>query len=376
MKIGILTLPLETNYGGILQAYALQKTLRDMGHDVLTIDHHQPKRYKSFFHHLRGYINRCVQHYIYGKDISIYWNGFMPPEIYKRISSNTQPFIEKNIKKTQRILTTKLIEIEKEYNFDAYVVGSDQVWLPTYFPHTFLPFLHRDNVIKIVYAASSGRLSWMDFESSVTQARKFSRTFKAFSTREESLGRRASNVLQRDVVTVLDPTMLLEPQDYISVSEDGWIFPEKTLFTYVLDRSSEKKQIIEEIAKKYNLEIIEGNVKTDYVKKKGINLDDCVFPSVERWIQGISASSFVVTDSFHGTVFSILFNKPFISIGNARRGLERFDSLLRMFNLHNRLVCSLKDVVEKETEMIDWNFVNAKLSERRKKSLEFLSNNL
>ncbi len=376
MKIGILTLPLETNYGGILQAFALQKTLREMGHDVITIDHHQPKRYKSFFHHLRGYINRCVQHYVYGKDVSTCWNGFMPPEVYKYVSSKTQPFIEKNINKTQWIQTTKLIEIEKEYKFDAYVVGSDQVWLPTYFPYTFLPFVHRDEVIKIVYAASCGRLSWMDFESYVAQAKIFSKSFKAFSSREESLVQRASSVLQREVVNVLDPTMLLEPKDYLSVCEDRGTFPENTLFTYVLDGSSEKQQIVEEISEKYNLEIVEGNVKTNYVKKKNINLDDCVFPPVERWIQGINAASFVVTDSFHGTVFSILFNKPFIAIGNARRGLGRFDSLLKIFNLNNRLVCSLKDVVEMETEMIDWDFVNTKLSERRKKSLEFLSNNL
>jgi len=105
-------------------------------------------------------------------------------------------------------------------------------------------------------------------------------------------------------------------------------------------------------------------------ERKGIN--DCVFPPVEEWIRGFIDAEFVVTDSFHGTVFSILFNKPFVSIGNKGRGLSRFTSLLKMFKLENRLIFNSEYCNLDNLNSIDWERTNSILRDKREKSLRFL----
>ena len=112
MKIGILTHPLETNYGGILQAFALQKVLRDMGHDVYTIDRHNTPRYPSVFRQFLSFCKRNLLHYLKGKNVSTAWNPFISEKDFKYISNNTQKFIDKNIQLTDRIDSHQLREID------------------------------------------------------------------------------------------------------------------------------------------------------------------------------------------------------------------------------------------------------------------------
>lgn len=108
------------------------------------------------------------------------------------------------------------------------------------------------------------------------------------------------------------------------------------------------------------------------------NINDFVFPNPAAWLRGFEGAKFVVTDSFHGTAFSILHNIPFIAIGNVARGLSRFQSLLKMFGLEDRLVKDINSVnidnfAEKE---IDWERVNVVLEKEREKAVGFLENNL
>ena len=89
------------------------------------------------------------------------------------------------------------------------------------------------------------------------------------------------------------------------------------------------------------------------------------------------SADYIITDSFHGTLFSIIFNKKFISIGNKRRGLSRFTSILKQLGLENRLLLDVSDFSpELLNEDIDWDSVNIKLEVERKESIEFLKNNL
>ena len=99
-----------------------------------------------------------------------------------------------------------------------------------------------------------------------------------------------------------------------------------------------------------------------------------VYPPVDDWLYNIQRAKFVVTDSFHGTVFSILFNKPFISIGNSKRGLARFQSLLGRFGLEDRLVQDVEfdDLLETMRRPIDYILVNSIIREERSKSIDFL----
>ncbi len=102
------------------------------------------------------------------------------------------------------------------------------------------------------------------------------------------------------------------------------------------------------------------------------DINDCVFPPVEEWIRGVIDAEFVITDSFHGTVFSILFNKPFIAIANKSRGLTRFESLLKQFQLEDRLVFPTDNFNIDNLNEIDREKTNAILVREKKRSMEFI----
>ncbi len=372
MKIGILTLPQETNYGGILQAFALQRILCDMGHEVLTIDRHNRREYPSLMIHFAGYCKRLFFHYLQRRhEISTKWNPFISEEEYKASSAKTQQFIERNIRLTCHVFSDELAKIEEKYRFDAYVVGSDQVWLDNYCPASFLDFVHRNDVKRVAYAASCGKKSFFNSPSKVNQCRGLAKLFNGISVREEQLVAKCKEQLGVNAVWVLDPTMLLGPNDYLKsiITNVGG---EPVLFSYVLDTNSEKKNLVNFISKSLRLQIVNGN------RIEEIGNNSKAFPSVDDWIGNISRSNFVVTDSFHGTVFSILFNKPFISVINKERGADRFRSLLHKFGLERRLITDIK--IEELSlliqEKIDFNLVNKILKDEKEKSLSFLRNSL
>lgn len=375
MRIGILTLPQETNYGGILQAFALQKVLRDMGHEALTIDRHQRRQYDSFSKHIGGYLKRLYHHYVFKKNVSPRWNPFLTENEYRTISQNTQRFIDANIAMTRRAFSDQLFEIDKEYSFDAYVVGSDQVWLDYYCPNSFLDFVKRDNVIKIVYAASCGPQSFFCNDNKLALCKELAKTFVGVSVREQSLVDLCKESLGVDAKWVLDPTMLLRQEDYIGRIGQPLDQESPILFSYILDESNSKDAILSSIAKAKNLEVVHGGTTKKYIKGITKSINDCVYPSVEDWLYKIASSSFVVTDSFHGTVFSILFNRPFITICNSHRGSNRFFSLLSLFGLESRLIKESDSVnIEKIIgESIDYTKVNTILEGERKKSMTFLT---
>lgn len=160
--------------------------------------------------------------------------------------------------------------------------------------------------------------------------------------------------------------MLLTPDDYIEVSEPV-AGDEPVLFSYILDSSGYKDFIVESVAKMLNVPVVNGNrVGTVTGKEKS-------FPTVDNWLRNISRARFVVTDSFHGTVFSILFNKPFVTIGNARRGIARLQSLLGRFGLQGRLIePEGLDHMQIVGEPIDFSRVNEIIASDRIKSLSFI----
>lgn len=371
MKVGILTLPLETNYGGNLQAFALQKTIRDMGHEAITIDRHNRKEYRSFKHHLAGYVKRIFLHYVRGQKVSTKWNPFISVEDYRASSVETQKFIDRNIKLTRRVFSDQLAEVDKEYMFDAYVVGSDQVWLDKYCPMSFLSFVNRDGVRKVTYAASCGKESFFNNSNKVKACKLLAKEFNGISVREETLVNKCKDLLDIDAKWVIDPTMLLKPKDYLNATENH-VGEEPILFSYVLDATPDKNKIISAIAKDLNLPVVNGN--------RLHNPEDAskAFPSVDDWIHNINRSQFVITDSFHGTVFAILFNKPFITIGNTKRGIDRFTSILDLFSLNSRLVLDgeLLKAIDIYKLPIDFDKVNNVLETERCISVQFLEKSL
>ena len=147
-------------------------------------------------------------------------------------------------------------------------------------------------------------------------------------------------------IDLLDPTMLIDLDDYTSLVEKENIEQSPgTLFTYILDKDSEKLKIIDDIVDTYNLKPFSVMPLKNFSEPGKKDIYDYVFPAPEKWIIRFMDAQFVVTDSFHGILFYILFNKLFISIANKGRGLTRFTSLLKLFHLEDRLIFSFEGFV-------------------------------
>jgi len=372
MKIGILTQPLLNNYGGLLQNYALQHVLNVMGHEVETVDWEPVKEgaLKEWLYHQKllmlGCFNKNVERprYILNKAEAAV------------IGQNTSQFVKKYIHVcSQKARSLEdFANIDRQYKYNAYVVGSDQVWRPDYnstmMPAMFLNFVQREDVKRIAYAASFGTDRW-EFTTEMTKTcAQLAQKFDLITVREASGVMLCQDYLGVKAKHVLDPTMLLNKEDYVHlVIEEKEPESEGTLFHYILDPSAEKKTFIEKVAQEHGLKPFtimpkcqaENRTKRD-VKK---HIEDCVFPSVTSWLCGFMDAKMVIVDSFHGAVFSIIFNKPFWVIKNNYRGNARFESLLGLYGLEDRLI-SIDNVSQLDMNVsVDWNRVNSIRSNER-----------
>lgn len=379
MKIAILTQPLNDNYGGLLQAYALKEVLQSMGHEVIIINR-QSKKSPQW----RKYAS-IVKSLLIGRTIAP--NIFLKQTYKDILSRETIKFREKYFPNLSELITDNKGMIElNNMGFDAYIVGSDQCWRPRYSPEIqnyFLDFADNDKKVKrIAYAASFGVSHWEFTEEDTARSKEFLKRFDAISVREDSAIELVRDKLGRDdAIHVLDPTMLLSIEQYSEL-----VKAEKTpaspgnLKVYILDKTEEKDNFVRQIEERLQLKAFEVLPKKRLNEGKVTkdNIEDFVYPNPAAWLRGFEDAKFVVTDSFHGTVFSILHNIPFVAIGNKDRGLSRFESLLKMFGLEDRLVVDVSDASVDEflKKEIDWERVNDMLKIRRMSALEFLKNNL
>ena len=366
MRIGILTLPLHTNYGGILQAYALQEVLRRMGHETVLLDS-SPYRQIHWIKFPFSIIKRTIKKYIKGERILVFYEHFHN-RTYPIVSQYTSMFINRYISRIEAD-AKKL----KEHDYDAIIVGSDQIWRPQYSPKSFLDFAYNWQIVRIAYAASFGTDAWEYTKKQTKRCRILVKRFHKISVRESSGVKLCQEHLGVEAVHVLDPTMLLTKEDYVRLIDKSSIPTvscQNTLLCYILDMTTEKKALIDIVAEKEKLRPYYVNSRIDDLYAP---LQERIQHPVEQWLRGFHEADFIVTDSFHACVFSILFNKPFIVYGNKARGMERFISLLKSFQLEDRLICSLQDISERLSQPILWERVNAKLSVLRELSMEFLT---
>lgn len=370
MKVGILTHPLENNYGGLLQAYALQTVIRRMGHDVYTIDRHNKEKRSPLPRHILGFLKRCYKrHLLHNPRISTCWNAYLTLEDKKVLGQHMWPFVVRNMKITDQVWSHELKKIDEKYQFDAYIVGSDQVWLPNYSLDSFLDFVKREGVIKCSYAASGSCTSWSP--ALIKKCRSLAQSFKGLSVREKDLIDFCYKDLGCTAQHVLDPTLLLDKDDYLSAinkNENN----EPVIFSYVLDKTQEKEDIINRVSCHFKMPVAWVNAKKTYYKRNDININDCIFPSVDEWINNLNNATFVVTDSFHGMAMSIVFKKPFVVIGNKNRGISRFKSLLGSLGLEERLINNIDEFTEKLLSPIDYCKVYSIIESKRKESIIFL----
>jgi len=364
MRIGILTQPLINNYGGILQNYALQKVLKDLGEEPVTLNFvHRPIRWSLI--RLCCSVVKRLSRRLFGRNQK-YLNPIKEERDVFTVQPSQKKFIADYISKKD--LTSALTSVQEEIkDFDAFIVGSDQIWRPLYSPNInnfFLDFANKDQR-KIAYAASFGTKQW-EFPAELTAlASTCLQRFDGISVREDSGVRLCKDYLSCDAVQVLDPTLLLKQSDYVSLTL-GFekVRFKKYIAIYILDKNKLKNKMIDRLASFNGTKVCElGTSQTGELQ------------SIEAWLSGIQYADMVITDSFHGTVFSIIFHKPFVAFFNPERGNARFESLLKPLGLENRLVALDSDSPSPMAE-IDWENVDEKLSQMRKFSLDFLKNAL
>ncbi|MFR9545219.1 MAG: polysaccharide pyruvyl transferase family protein [Rikenellaceae bacterium] len=383
MKIAILTQPLLNNYGGLLQAYALQKVVRELGHDVAT-DRHGARGTLTCSELAIRFIHYCIQKYLRGSKLHNPFR-FLPNQYKKHlanikvISVNCDTFTDKYIKVIDFFEGAKTPRHEVFSQFDALIVGSDQIWRPAYsnVAAYFLDFAQDANIKKISYAASFGKDTVDEFKPHLLQkCAKSLKYFHAISVREDSGAILCKKHFGCEATHVPDPTLLLEKEDYIQLieDEDQEELP-NVLMAYVLDESPEKQTIINTLAKELNLSPLKVMPKQE-LTPESTDINDCIYPSVSSWLRGFRDAQFVITDSFHGTVFAIIFNKPFLSIVNKNRGASRFYSLLKIFNLENRIIRDQKELQERMHQPINFEQVNTIRKQWQKLGKLFLSQNL
>ena len=359
MKIGIVTFHRAINFGGVLQAFALQNILKIKGYDCEIIDYYCPfieahYRTKNYFTILQ------LKRFFY----TLLYNGEL-----KRNIKGFEKFLANYLKISKnKYYPINLVEINEYY--DKFITGSDQVWSPTcagFDSGYFLSFV-TDNSKKISYAASFGtkELPFSKTEEYINRLKQF----WAISVRETSGSKIVYDLIGKKVKVVLDPTLLLKKQQWEELFDDKKYHKEKYILVYMI---SEDKRILE-LAKKMSRKT---GKKVFYIndriyKTKGVENLRKVTP--DEWVRLFLNADMVFTNSFHGIAFSINFNKEFYAYylqGNLSAN-ERIINILSIFCLENRLekkeICCL--------ESIDYEKINKKLEVLRNESITFLSNSL
>lgn len=361
MKIGILTFHSAHNYGAVLQAYALKRKLEMYEQYVeiidyrnITIENNYNKKIKK-----KCCLKNIKRPKILWKNLCFDLNIKYAQPYWEKQWDEFSAFIKANLIKKDCIQDANSIESYVK-KFDILIVGSDQVWCSDLTggldPVYFLDFLYSG--IRVSYAASMNRKKILDKEKQII--RYWLEKYDSISVREESLAK-SIRELGYEVKTVVDPTLLLTAKDYLTIEkkrdEDNYIF------AYYVTEDSKMSRLAHDLSEKKNMKLYELH----YYHKK--NFDDSYqFSNLGPgdFLTMIKNASFVITNSFHGTAFSIIYHVAFYSYGNN----IRIYSLLKDLELLDRMGTSYEVKVEK----IDWKLVDDKILSYRKSSEQFIKN--
>lgn len=360
MKVGILTYHFSNNYGAVLQAYALMEQLCLMGHEPMLVDRTPIKT---------DLLHRLYQ--IFNSNSSLYWTKFRQFQ-RDRLKPKTQPFYTDK----------EVADAIGLYNLDALIVGSDQIWRNTMCGHSyFLNFLSDASPVRrISYAASFGTSTWNTKRQDTELIRNLLHKFDRISVRENSGQKICNDVFDVESELVVDPTMLHEAkfyEDRILNAAPG--NPSGRLVSYILGKAAlSMVTTANSLAAKYSLE----HHELYWLGKdlRGLKLTNILTQrhhiTVEEWLSEIRDAEYVVTNSFHCAVFSILFKKKFVVLEYESGGNDRLITLLGELGIENRLCKPNTDLSHIIDAPIDYDSLMKKLVQLRNTSLDFLNNSL
>ena len=352
MKVGILTQHFFKNYGGILQNWALQQVLLKFGHDPLTFEHDTCySRTRWLLRSAKQVLQTCSL-----KNLPAYpYRGRVGHRAFI-------DFIITNIRSVTVHGFTP--DLERRYACEAFIVGSDQVWRPAFnrgrLYSMYLDFAG-DEIRKVAYAASFGVSDWEYSNAETSRCSELAKRFNAISVREDSAIGLCREHLGVQSTWVLDPTLLLDREDYICLCKH---IPQekKILLINALHLTDDIMVFAKDLAQAKGLRI------------KLLQAGNKLKPedSIEKWLAAFRDAEAVVTDSFHGMSFSIIFNKPFYIFKNESGGVARYFSLLQLLGLENRIV----DRGQALYENIDWATINKNRNDMKRESIHFLKESL
>lgn len=361
MRIAIVTTEQAANYGGVMQNFALQHCLKKLGHAPITLDR------IGYTLSVKRYIlaqGKTLMLRMLGKTNRKFYSGY-PPVLQRNNDFNG--FVSRFIK-TSRPFLSYPPRILKKLHADVVIVGSDQVWRRAYYSPNlildhFLRFAEDYDIKRIAYAASFG-VDELDYEEPLAeQCKELLHKFDAVSVREHSGVDICKKSFDVEAQLMPDPTLLLDREDYEALCADIPQHKDRYLLSYLLDMDERMKEAVIEFAQKRGLSVVFCTSDADEM------------PSIEEWLALHRDAEFVITNSFHGTVFSIIFNKEFYAVVNSERGASRFTSLLSQLGLENHLLNTWK-TFNNEYKKIDWERVNALRQKLQHKGTSYLEEHL
>lgn len=370
-KVGTLTFHVAHNYGAMLQAYALPEAVKSLGYDAEVIDYRFPYIYEW------GKVeklNDLVQKHG--------WIGGVLRWVKRYLKGNYNPGLKINqfnyFRDSVMRHSAKAYMSKEELNnleYDVILFGSDQIWneqltdgVATEF---FGEFSCLDKTKKIAYAASNGQNKFPDELKDIYYP--LLKLFSGLGIREEGL---KDSLLQDGfkAVNVLDPTLLLSQEDWDEMIKNTPTYiripKEEYLLVYVFDESDYIYDWIKKLADERNLKVVVIAYSIKEIIKDFTVYTEC---GPAEFISLISNAKMVITTSFHGTVFSVLYHKDFYCIPHPKFH-ERTDSLLNILQLQDRNLSALDMIMEHEE--IPWEEVDKILKDKRRESLEFLKNTI
>lgn len=366
MKIGILTFHRATNYGAILQAYALVSYLRSLGHDAKIVDY-KPKGMGQLYASIKvpGLVKKVKR---------IVLNVLMLPTLKVRIEKRQMYWdYIKNV-----LPLTDTVEDEIDFpKLDAIFVGSDQVW-STCFTGGVDKFywgqFDRKGAKLISYAGSAAEDMVGSFNS--THNASLLNTFDSISVREEELKLFLECKLpEKKITKVLDPTLMVGVSYFDDLVKDIKPLPKPYILIYQVIRTKDKdiQKYAKEIAKEKNWDVVEIVNSHLHIWDRGVLRISKELIDPSEFVTLYKYAEYIVTTSFHGTAFSLLFNRPFNVISVSPEVDSRAKDLLVQIGLEERMIELSKNV---DNRAIEWENVNEKLRILRIPSRKFILDSL
>jgi len=343
-KIGILNFHFSrNNYGAVIQAYALQKHLILNGYNVENIDL-KPK---------------------------IFWKTLIIDII---LGNPFEKFRKRYLKITKKSFNESLtLNKESTTGYTHLIVGSDQIWRPSYcdFPKDYFLAFATNEQKKISYAASFGINNW-EAKYPINEYQVLLKKFSAVSVREDTGIAICKNVFDIDAKHVLDPTLLVNKKIFTELIGSNNLNKNKIVY-YKLDQDNDFKKAI-------NFLEVELNVTSVNIYYKEIIFFGFIFKKFKRvnhWLASLKNSKLIITDSFHCICFAIIFNKNFVYyINKNNRGLSRIQSLFSLLNITGKIAEGFQDLKANKTTLLkspNYRLINKAIKQQQQKSSDFLT---